>query len=176
MEALKTNLSRRLAAVLVVVLQILVLIPCKTQNADASCRHPYVQDVVTKPATCVSTGLKNQVCSSCKAVLKENVVIQATGVHDYSKQLSTTAATCTAAGYKTMQCANCTAKKNVTSTAALGHNYVSNHVEPTCSTTGKDEVKCSRCGDSHGDTIPATNAHVYSVKQSEVKATCTTAG
>ena len=116
----KVTLWRRLAAVTVIVLQVFLSLPCNTREAEASCRHPYVQDVQTKNPTCTAKGERQSICSSCKQVLK-TVEVAALGhnfVHDH-----TTEPTCGKAGEKVSKCSRCgtTRGENIPPTGA--HNY-----------------------------------------------------
>lgn len=101
----------------------------------------------------------------------------ATHTHSYTKQVSYTAPTCTKDGSRVLQCSvsGCTLKQTQTITK-LGHNcsWVTTK-QPTCTTAGKSEYKCSRCGYvGNGQTIP-TKPHNY-VQTSVKDSTCTATG
>ncbi len=99
---------------------------------------------------------------------------------DYAIELTeaSTPATCTKSGVKVMKCSECENTKNEI-IPALGHDYVSNVVAPTCDEGGYTTQSCSRCGDTNGDkqtdkTQP-TNQHDYKVVRSE-PVSCTVDG
>ena len=93
---------------------------------------------------------------------------------------ASTPATCLKSGVKVMKCAECENTKNEI-IPALGHDYVSTTIEPTCKTEGYTTQACSRCGDTNGDAKldkkPPTGQHTYvAVPDSTVEATCTVNG
>ena len=87
-------------------------------------------------ATCTEA----QICTVCGAVLEK-----ATG-HNYKKTV--TAPTCVEMGFTTYVCANCQDTYKADYTKATGHTLGDWQIvkQPTTSTEGSKEQKCSKCG------------------------------
>ena len=92
--------------------------------------------------------------------------------------VSTSAASCTAGGSTTYTATfknSAFAKQTkTTTTAALGHNYITTVVKPTCTAKGYTEHKCTRCGDIYKDNYKNELGHSYTT--TVVKPTCTAKG
>ena len=92
--------------------------------------------------------------------------------------VSTSAASCTAGGSTTYTATfknSAFAKQTkTTTTSALGHNYTTKTVAPTCEAQGYTEHKCTRCGDSYKDNYKNALGHSYTT--TVVKPTCTAKG
>ncbi len=73
-------------------------------NVYVGCSHDYIDDTVTKAATCTTTGSKKQKCTVCGAT--KTVSIPATG-HDYEN-----GTWCTDETQHWKQCANCDSTDN----------------------------------------------------------------
>ncbi|MCR5478296.1 MAG: cell wall-binding repeat-containing protein, partial [Ruminococcus sp.] len=115
--------------------------------------------------TCTAT----RVCAN-NANHKESETVTAT--------VSTSAASCTAGGSTTYTATfknSAFAKQTkTTTTAALGHNYNTKTVAPTCEAQGYTEHKCTRCGDIYKDNYKNALGHSYTT--TVVKPTCTAQG
>jgi len=140
---------------------------------QAACSHTWTT-VVTKNATCGSSGTYVTKCSKCGAGNPNgNGYIPATGKHTW-KVTSTKNATCTANGSKSYKCSVCGQTKTETINK-LGHNYQQVITKnATCGTSGTYVSKCSRCGAGNANgngTIPATGKHTWD----RSAATCTAA-
>ncbi len=84
--------------------------------------HVYGDWVVTSEPNCNEAGTKSKTCSTCGDVVNE--VIPAHG-HDCSTEwIIDVTPTCTEVGSKSHHCNICGVKTDVTTIAALGHNYV----------------------------------------------------
>lgn len=73
-------------------------------------------------------------------------------------------ATCTADGTETAKCDNvqCWATNTRTSPGtALGHDYSTQVVPPTCQEEGYTIYTCTRCGDTYNDDITSATGHNY---------------
>ena len=92
--------------------------------------------------------------------------------------VSTSAASCTAGGSTTYTATfknSAFAKQTkTTTTSALGHNYITTVVKPTCTAKGYTEHKCTRCGDIYKDNYKNELGHSYTT--TVVKPTCTAKG
>ncbi len=77
--------------------------------------------------------------------------------HSFTNYISDSNATCTEDGTKTALCdGDCGKTDTVTDTgSALGHSYITETTDATCTTAGKKVTTCSRCGDSAVTAIPA---------------------
>ena len=140
---------------------------------QAACSHTWTT-VVTKKATCGSSGTYVTKCSKCGAGNPNgNGYIPATGKHTWTVT-STKNATCTANGSKSYKCSVCGQTKTETINK-LGHNYQQVITKnATCGTSGTYVSKCSRCGAGNANgngTIPATGKHTWD----RSAATCTAA-
>ncbi len=69
--------------------------------------------------------------------------------HEWSDWTVTTEATCTEKGEETRSC-EC-GETETREVAALGHDYVAEVIEPTCTKSGYTLYTCSRCGHSYKD-------------------------
>ncbi len=132
---------------------------------------------VVRNATCVSTGLRQRVCSSCGHAVSE--VIPATNKHTPSDWIVDKPATCSSAGRQHLECSVC--KKTITSATMPLTNHIAVNdaaVAATCSTTGKTAGShCSVCGTviTAQTTIPK-KAHTTGSWIVDKVATTTSAG
>lgn len=151
-----------------------ILMMSKPENAAEAAGHTHVgvKWVVTKQPTCTSGGHRVFKCSCGHVMLGEDIPAKQ---HNW-KVVSSKAATCTETGYKRYHCYN-GCNGDYTETIAK-KPHVGTHwetvIQPTCTTGGKKEFKCS-CGHSlNGETIPATG-HNWRVTESR-DSTCTQEG
>ncbi len=117
--------------------------------------------VTVRVATTTQTGLKQQCCSVCGRVLKEEVIPMLTSAdssststkkkdtvdhqHSYTYEI-TSEASCTEAGEKTFTCSICGSTFK-TKIAATNHPSRKTIVtEGDCGEPGKIEIKCNICG------------------------------
>ena len=143
----------------------------ESQEIISALGHSYGSYVVTKSATCTSTGTKTATCSRCNA--KTTQTIAALG-HSYSS--TKYSATCTSQGYTRYRCSRCSYSYTSNYTSALGHNYGS-YVQtkaPTCTAKGTETATCSRCSATTSRDISALGHSA--VTDNAVAATCTTSG
>ena len=111
-------------------------------------------------ATCTEAGIKTSTCSICGYVLEEE---QAAIGHSFTNYVSDENATCTEDGTKTATCDNgCGETDTVTDeSTALGHNYESEVIAPTCTDQGYTHYTCTRCDDAYDDTYVDAVGHSY---------------
>lgn len=81
--------------------------------------------------------------------------------------------TCTDNGQEKYVCLSCGGFKTV-DVDALGHNYVENDVESTCTHGGYTEHICTRCNDGYNDNETEQLPHNYT--STVINPTCTKAG
>lgn len=92
------------------------------------------------------------------------------------------AATCTADGSfsEVVYCKDCGIFMSETAktTDKLGHDFVSDKIliEASCNTEGKERLKCTRCGKTKSQTIPAIGSHDFVPEETVTEATCTEDG
>ena len=105
--------------------------------------HDYSISVITKAATCISTGVKKYTCSRCGEIKTEAYI---TTEHTYGAGKVTKEATCTKAGVMTYTCKYCKATKTER-ISANGHTVVTDKaVAATCTKAGKTAgTHCSVC-------------------------------
>ena len=86
-------------------------------------------------------------------------------------------ATCISEGYKLKKC-NCGAEElERIAVDKEAHNWVENgHQDATCTKDGYTEYKCSACGETKRDEIPATGEHHFTVVAKVVAPTYTSEG
>ena len=96
-------------------------------------------------------------------------------VHQYADGGVVKEATCTSEGYKLKKC-NCGAEE-LERIPKKAHNWVENeHQDATCVKDGYTEYKCSACGATKRDEIPATGEHHFTVVKEVVAPTYTSEG
>ena len=107
--------------------------------------HKAVTDAAVD-ATCTETGLtEGSHCETCGEVLVAQTVVPAKGHTPGADANCNDAQTCTVCGTELE--------------AALGHDYVSTVVPPTCTEDGYTSYTCSRCGDTYTDTPVSSTGH-----------------
>lgn len=126
----------------------------------SGCAHDYLEEEAAPD--CTQQGYTLYHCSLCGYEYKDNFV-PALG-HDWRS------ATCE----KAKTCALCGA----TDGEALGHNYVSAVIAPTCTEAGYTAYTCAACGHSYTDTPVSALGHTggASVEENSVAPGCTTEG
>ena len=96
-------------------------------------------------------------------------------VHQYTDSDVVKEATCTSEGYKLKKC-GCGAEE-LERIPKKAHNWVENeHQDATCVKDGYTEYKCSACGATKRDEIPATGEHHFTVVKEVVAPTYTSEG
>ena len=93
-----------------------------------------------------------------------------------------TAATCTEDGSynEVVSCRDCgiIMSETLKTTDRLGHDFISDKIliEASCNTEGKERLKCTRCGETKTQTIPAIGSHDFVLEETVAEATCTEDG
>ena len=134
--------------------------------------HAWGSGVVTRPASCTSSGIRTYTCE-CGETKTET--ISALG-HRYGSGVVTKPASCTEEGVRTYTCSRCGRTKTET-IAATGHSYSGFVVtkEATCTEDGLKTSTCANCGDAQTEAIPALG-HSYGPATVVKEATCTEDG
>jgi hypothetical protein len=97
--------------------------------------------------------------------------------HSVTNYVLNNDATCTEDGTKTGKCDRCDGTETITAEgSALGHEYETRVVEPTCTTQGYTMHQCTRCQDSYEDTYTEALKHSFTNYVSNNDATCTEDG
>ena len=134
----------------------------------AKTEHTWDDGTITKEATCTVKGEKTFRCtaSGCNATRTEETAINPEN-HVNKEVINAKEATCTETGYTgDTYCTDC--KKTIetgTETEVLGHDMtktVSEKIEPTCETDGKEEVTgCTRCDHIEGGAVIKAAGHTW---------------
>ncbi|MBQ7345173.1 MAG: hypothetical protein IJW45_03810 [Oscillospiraceae bacterium] len=130
--------------------------------------HSY-SSKISEAATCTTEGIMTYICS-CGGGYTESIAKLG---HDYRSVV--TKATCTAKGYTTYTCSRCNDDYRGKYTAVAGHSWSSWETtkEPTVSTTGTAERKCTVCGDRETKTLDKLeDGHTHSYTKVVTAPTC----
>lgn len=104
-------------------------------------------------------------------------VDSSTHVHQYSDGDIVKKATCTSEGYKLKKCECGVEELEHIAIDREAHNWVeSEHKDATCAEDGYTEYKCSACGETKRDVVPATGEHHFTVVAKVVAPTYTSEG
>ena len=110
-----------------------------------------------------------------KNVIGTVTPVESDHVHEYADSQTVKEATCTSEGYKLKKC-GCGAEE-LERIPKKAHNWVENeHQDATCVKDGYTEYKCSACGATKRDEIPATGEHHFTVVKEVVAPTYTSEG
>ena len=154
-----------------------------------TCQHVWNEGVVTKPATCTDNGELTLTCTLCAEIQMQTITatghsfengscsvcgaLEACTEHSWDEGVVTEEQTCWLPGTRTFTCVLCGATKD--EYIYPSHDtYVAQVIEPTCTATGKQITKCTRCAYSYDRTLPKID-HTY-VAGETVAPTCTEDG
>ena len=172
-----------LLSVLMVVTCVLALTACQ-ENCE-TLGHDWGEWEQTTDPTCTVAGVKTRTCSRCEEV--ETDAVAALG-HDWGAWRlapGATAEDCGNSADYVRDCSRCDATDNKTEAATGKHVWVDDDdaeraeelVEATCGEPGQKPVKCSVCGETSVEVIPATGEHTLNgTVEGGVEATCGTEG
>ncbi|MBQ7344983.1 MAG: starch-binding protein, partial [Oscillospiraceae bacterium] len=155
-----------------------------------TCSHSYDDGVITTEPGCTTEGVKTFTCTACGESYTEVVdaaghhfvdgvcsvcnAVEACDQHIWDEGVVTQEPTCWVAGVRTFTCTACGSTQ--TESIAAGHDlYVSQVIEPTCTKTGKEYTKCTRCAYSYDRTLPKID-HSYDIPGETVEVSCTSDG
>ena len=121
---------------------------------------------VTAP-TCTEDGYTTFTCKRCGYEYKGEYVL-ATG-HDYPETPdSVKEPTCTEKGIETYICKNNSEHIVTKEIPALGHKMtITEHVDATCTESGRNVYTCERCGNAYVERIPALGHDVEIIETIE---------
>lgn len=132
-------------------------------HASSGVPCPNCKEMLTvvsrQEATCTVRAYVEYHCDECNQY-HEMVYEGDLAPHSW-KQIASTASTCTEAGSVTNKCTVCQTVKKTESGSALGHDYETQVVEPTCSSIGYTLHTCSRCGDTEQTDQVGMSDHTY---------------
>ncbi len=117
--------------------------------------HSYVEEVTE--ATCTRDGYTTHTCTRCGDSYTDSPVL-ALG-HDWTEWTGTER-TCLEGGVQTRSCKRCNQTES-REVPALGHDYETKVVEPTCTVDGFTLHICTRCGDVYKDTFVPALGHTW---------------
>ncbi len=127
------------------------------------CEHLDTAVVNVIPENCESVGYTGDTaCVYCGFVLEEGEEIPQRKHRFYDEWTVDVEPACDSVGYKSIHCRFCSAKTDIISIPAKGHNYGQWIIEkkPTCSETGIRYRRCLDCSDVLEEVIPATGNHL----------------
>lgn len=154
-----------------------------------TCQHAWNEGVVTTPATCTADGELTLTCTLCGEIQVQTITaaghvfengtcvscgaLESCTEHSWDEGVVTEEQTCWMPGTRTFTCTLCGTTKD--EYIYPGHDtYVAQVIEPTCTSTGKQITKCTRCAYSYDRTLPKID-HSY-VAGETVPPTCTEDG
>ena len=131
-------------------------------NNTAALEHTSGGWQITKPATCLEAGTKDEICALCGTIMTADQPINPIGHNTVSV---ITPATCTEHGYKTTTCVNC-GDVTVDQTAqANGHTesaWITDTLA-TCQAGGVEHTVCTVCGERVSSRDTNALNHNYEV-------------
>ena len=116
-------------------------------------------EVSRQEATCTVRGYVEYNCDECNQY-HEIVYSESYAPHNW-KRIASTASTCTEAGSITNRCTVCGTTEKRESGTALGHDYKTEVIAPTCNSIGYTLHTCSRCKDSYQTDQVGASDHTY---------------
>ena len=154
-----------------------------------SCPHSWDEGTVTTAATCTQDGVLTYSCTLCGDTDTEVIpaaghsfengsctvcgAVESCTEHSWDDGVVTEEESCWLPGTRTYTCTRCGATKD--EYIYPSHDrYVAQIIEPTCTSTGKEITKCTRCAYSYDRTLPKID-HSY-VAGEVVAPTCTEDG
>ena len=108
--------------------------------------HTHSYTAVITPPTCTEQGFTTHTCTCGDSYV--DTYTQATG-HSWSGWQVEIAANCTENGVEIRQCSNNNSHTESRKIAALGHDYVSEVIQPKATSLGYTRYSCSRCDDTY---------------------------
>lgn len=140
------------------------------------CSHPNTSEVITKEATCTETGISQQVCDNCGAVVSETE-IAATG-HDWEAIEVSDQTAVDGHIYTVYNCTYCSETKTVIEHKAYVEGYYEYTNTATCTKTGIETYKCIVDGCTEIPKVSVAPKGNHTVDEYTVTAepTCTEAG
>lgn len=154
-----------------------------------TCDHVWNEGEVTTAATCTADGVLTTTCTICQTAQTQTIpatghtfengscsvcgALESCTEHTWDEGVVTEEQTCWIPGTRTHTCILCGATKE--EYIYPGHDiYVAQVIEPTCTATGKEITKCTRCAYSYDRTLPRID-HSY-VAGETVAPSCTEDG
>lgn len=131
--------------------------------------HDWQEDERSEAATCVKDGKLVSVCTICKEE-KEEVIEASDEYHNYKKKT-------TANGSEVWECTYC--HDLYTEGVVCEHNYKRIGTTATCTKSGVETLRCTKCGDEKTERVSALGHNVDINNPSTLiikEATCTTDG
>ncbi|MBQ3214578.1 MAG: starch-binding protein [Oscillospiraceae bacterium] len=153
------------------------------------CDHSWDEGTVSTAASCTEDGLMVYKCKSCGESREESIpalghsfedgsctlcgAVENCTEHQWDEGTVTQTATCWVPGSITYCCTLCGAESSETIPA--GHKlYTAEVIDPTCTSSGKEKIKCTGCAYVYDKTLPRID-HNY-VPGEVIAPTCTEDG
>jgi hypothetical protein len=122
---------------------------CKNCGFKESESHSWDAGTVTTKPTCSRKGVKTYTCEICNGTKTEDIALVA---HEYGQCFSD------GESGHTHSCKNCNHSES--EAHKLADDLIMS--SPTCTTAGEKRVKCTDCGYTTTQEMPATNQHEFS--------------
>lgn len=142
-------------------------------NVSAPLGHNFSELVTSVPSTCQTHGYIINKCSRCD--VREQTTLP---LSDHPWPMEPTeifSATCTEIGVTRWKCTACDEWRETDYVAALGHDWETGSLDPTCISDGYDMKICKRCGTDLSVTYSALG-HTWSKEPIDCTSTCYFAG
>ena len=133
--------------------------------------HDYESKIV-KP-TCTAQGYTRYTCKTCGNTYTDHFV-EAEGPK-YGEWTTVKEPTCVDIGKDERTCSVCS-YVDEQDTDALGHSYIDNVVDPSCTERGNTIHECERCGHTYTDSYTDATGHDFGEWTSLTNPTCTASG
>ena len=138
----------------------------KTENIDAL-GHSWGDYTITTPANCVTEGVKERTCSSCKIKETDKLEKDLSNHTGGTTLKETVNATCTSEGSIISKCSLCKTILDTEKIAAKGHNFTSKtatekylKTKATCIAAAEYYFKCSVC-DASAKASATPDSYTY---------------
>lgn len=125
-------------------------------GVSAECDHVY--EIYEMPAGCVTPGLHEEWCIYC-GVPGEVYNLEPLG-HDLTDWEDILQPGCTTVGKKRRKCRRCSFCEEC-AVDAIGHQYKSEVIKPTCTKKGYTLYRCTRCDDTYRENETEAIGHHY---------------
>ncbi len=147
----------------------------ETQHTPAL-GHDWDEGVILKQPDCTNTGEALFTCKRDSSHTKTEAIPVDPDAHDWDEGKLITS-NCEAGGVIQYTCKNDSNHIKQVPAAAQSHSWVIvSQTDATCGLNGEINYKCSVCGQTKTETLPATQNHSFGEWQTSQEPTCVTVG
>ena len=148
---------------------------CSEEKVEVINKLAHVEsEQKTRAATCTEKGEVYTECETCGKYMNLISDIPALN-HNWNDGVVVEEATCHSIGSKKFTCSRCGAEKLET-TNKLDHVPATTSTLATCTVNGKEETKCTLCGEVLNTTVLKAQGHTWVFKERTLEPTCEVAG